>query len=195
MCAVYQLILKSDSEILKKLKERYGTEICEKYADTRLFPKSEAPALGAKRKIALLKWGFPVKGKSRTVFNARAESLSQRPMFKSCVNNRCIIPASSFFEWGEENGKKHKFVIRTNDDIMFFAAIFKGFKDKTGNKFFFYTIITTEPNEQIRNIHMRMPVILDKDGQEKWLDKNLDPSGILIPYEGKLSIDKADDDK
>lgn len=192
MCAVYKLMLKPSGEIIRKIKERYGEEIAMEYLDAQLFPKSTAPVLGPGRKIALLKWGFPVSGKSITVFNARAETLTQKPMFKNCIQNRCIVPATGFFEWGEADGKKQKFEIETDDEVMYFAAIFKKCYDSSGEKFFCYTIITTPPNDEMAKIHSRMPAILDADGQQKWLDPQTDPADILLPYSKGLTISRAE---
>ena len=192
MCAVYKLKLKPDGEIIRKIKERYGEEIAMDYLDAQLFPKSTAPVLGPSRKIALLRWGFPVSGKSRTVFNARAESLTQKPMFKSCIQNRCIVPATGFFEWGEAGGKKQKYEIETDDEVMYFAALFKKFYDSNGEKVFCYTIITTPPNDEMAKIHSRMPAILDAEGQQKWLDPQTDPADILLPYPKSLVISRAE---
>ncbi|CDZ24596.1 hypothetical protein CCDG5_1486 [[Clostridium] cellulosi] len=192
MCAVYKLKLKPDGEIIRKIKERYGEEIAMDYLDAQLFPKSTAPVLGPSRKIALLKWGFPVSGKSRIVFNARAESLTQKPMFKSCIQNRCIVPATGFFEWGEAGGKKQKYEIETDDEVMYFAALFKKFYDSNGEKVFCYTIITTPPNDEMAKIHSRMPAILDAEGQQKWLDPQTDPADILLPYPKSLVISRAE---
>ncbi|HEX2938613.1 MAG TPA: SOS response-associated peptidase [Ruminiclostridium sp.] len=192
MCAIYKLMLKNGGEIIEKIRERYGEETAEIYLDAQIFPKSEAPVFGDGRKIALLKWGFPIPGKSGTVFNARVETIMQKPMFKSCIGNRCIVPASCFFEWGEVDGRKHKFLIRTEDEMLYFAALFKAFRDKDGKKYFSYTIITTKPNKQMETIHSRMPVILDADAQKKWLDPKNPPDDILAPYDKHLFISSAE---
>jgi len=121
-----------------------------------------------------------------TAFNAKAETLDQSklfvPYFKS---SRCLIPADAFYEWQrmhtvmEVRGKlkeveaKQPMCIRMKDEKTFmFAGLFSVWKNDKGEEFPSYTIITTEPNKLMKDIHTRMPVILPEKQYELWLDRD-----------------------
>lgn len=192
MCTIYKLSLKTDDELMNKLRSRYGDETAEKYRDAEFFPKYEAPVIGPGDKVALLKWGFPLAGESDVIFNARAETLGEKAIFKSCMGNHCIVPASSFYEWGIVGEKKQKFKIRTGGGIFYFAGLWKEFLGEGGVKEYYFTIITTEPNAQVATLHSRMPVIIEKGREKEWLEDRSSESELLIPYAGKVRIDKAE---
>lgn len=191
MCAIYQLELDAADELLCKVRERYGDESAEKYRSAVLYPKSEAPVLGPGGKVALMRWGFPLSGKKSVVFNARAETLASRPLFRACVKNRCIVPASAFYEWGEESGEKRKFLI-SGDGMLHFAALYKTFTDEDGARKFSFTIVTTAPNGLLASIHSRMPAVVEPGRVGEWLDPSADPSRLLAPYGGSLTLAAAE---
>ena len=122
------------------------------------------------------------------IINARAETISQKPSFRDLLKgNRCLIPASGFFEWRRENTRKMPFYIRMRDSRPFaFAGLYDVWHDPAGNDVSTCTIITTRPNELVAPIHNRMPVILDWDNESRWLsDKSLsmaDLDKFLAPY-------------
>lgn len=192
MCAIYKLSLKTEDRLMEKLINRYGDEVVYKYCDAELYPKDEAPVVGPGDKVALMKWGFPLSKKNSVVFNARAETLGEKALFKGCEGNHCIVPASSFFEWGEVGEKKQKFKIRTCGGVFYFAGLWKKFTGKDGAKEYCFTIITTEPNRQVATIHSRMPAIIAKGREREWLDAKSFESGLLVPYEENVRIDKAE---
>ncbi len=104
MCAVYWLSLKEDDdedeELIEKLREKYSAQAAERFRSTDLYPKQEAPVIGAGHKVALLRWGLPMSGSGRVVFNARAEGLLSKPFYKGMAASRCAVPFTSFYEWG-----------------------------------------------------------------------------------------------
>lgn len=147
--------------------------------------------------VHAVKWGFPVK-KGRPIINARCETIQQKPMFKLPFStHRCLIPARGFFEWKEtENKKKVKYYISLKDnDFMYLAGIYWFFKNSSGVTFPCFTVITTEANEEIRELHDRMPVIIPDHYKNVWLygNNNIDElmqlMGPLKP--GILSIKAA----
>lgn len=113
--------------------------------------------------------------------NARLESLTEKPSFKSYLNNRCLILADGFFEWQwlDSKGKnKQQYEITLEDNKPFaFAGIYSAWMDKTGEVLNTYSIITTEANQLMAEIHntkKRMPLILTPTSEQLWLtDQNI----------------------
>jgi putative SOS response-associated peptidase YedK len=105
------------------------------------------------------------------IINARAETISQRPSFRHLLkSNRCLVPATGFFEWKKDGHRKTPFYIRMRDSRLFaFAGLYDIWHDPAGNNGATCTIITTGPNELVAPIHNRMPVILDRDDETRWL--------------------------
>lgn len=127
------------------------------------------------------------------LFNARAETIDEKPSFRSSFKKRrCIVPASYFYEWkkDEESGKKQPYKIKLiNNDIFYFAGLFEYWKSNNSDVLVSATIITTEPNSLMSKIHNRMPVILDENGINLWLDNhsiNDTLKKILIPCNSDL---------
>ena len=125
-------------------------------------------------------------------FNARAESLAEKPMFRDCLRSqRCLVPASGFFEWKQEVGRKIPFYFHVKDDPVFgFAGLYDVWRNPAGTTIQTYTIITTTPNELMAPIHNRMPVILRQDDEMRWLSRDVLPADevkrILSPYPAEL---------
>ena len=94
--------------------------------------------------------------------NARAETLSEKPMFRNLVKrNRCLVPANGFYEWKNLGDHKQPYYITVPDDPLFaFAGLYDTYTNDEGEEASTYTIITTEPNELMSTLHNRMPVIL-----------------------------------
>lgn len=132
--------------------------------------------------VELCQWGLlPFWAKdtalAKNTLNARIETLKEKPSFRGVVNNRCLVLAKSFYEWKwlDEKGKsKQKYEIgQQGQDIMCFAGLFSDWTDKaTGEMIRTFTIVTTEANELMAEIHntkKRMPVILTERTEKEWL--------------------------
>ncbi len=104
--------------------------------------------------------------------NARAETLEDKPTFRTAFKRkRCIIPASGFYEWKHEGKTKQPFYIHPKDGGLFaFAGLMEDWQGPNGEVMVSACIITTEPNELMAGIHNRMPVILPSDSWGLWLD-------------------------
>lgn len=98
--------------------------------------------------------------------NAKAETLKEKPYFRNAYKKqRCIIPASGFYEWKGSKGKKQAYAIYPlNDPCFGFAGLWEKHQNLET-----FTIITTKANALMRDIHQRMPVILDKNNYDTWL--------------------------
>jgi putative SOS response-associated peptidase YedK len=130
-------------------------------------------------KLVPMRWGLvpawwkkPLKELPST-FNARAESVAEKPMFRSAFKrNRCIIPASGFYEWKTIEGKKQRFYITAGDGApLAMAGLWETWKSpESGEMLLSCTIIVTAANAFIANIHARMPVLMIGKAREAWLD-------------------------
>lgn len=133
--------------------------------------------------------------------NARIETIDEKPSFKNSVNKRCLVIANGFYEWKwlDSKGKnKIKYEIGIgNDDLFTFAGLYSQWVNTiTGEVKDTYTIVTTQANElmaEIHNIKKRMPIILKKEDENKWLNHN-PINDFEFPYEVNLVANKLDSD-
>ena len=124
--------------------------------------------------------------------NARADSVAQKPTFKGPIRHRrCLVPINGFYEWQRTDEGKVPYWI-TPDDSNFFAlaGIYDEWHGPDG-VMIGTAIITTEPNDIMRPIHDRMPVILQQDDWRFWLDPDVtEPEALqplLVPYGGAMT--------
>ena len=129
------------------------------------------------------------------MINARAETAASKPAFRAAFRRRrCLIPADGFYEWQRaERGGKQPFYLRLRDGLPFaFAGLWEHWEGPQGEALDTCTILTTEPNELLRPIHDRMPVILDPRAWELWLDPGVhEPvrlQPLLRPYPAEQMI-------
>ena len=124
------------------------------------------------RTANLMRWGLiPHWAKDVSVsykmINARAETVTEKPVYKKLLDSRrCLIPADGFYEWRKApDGKKLPVRFALADESLFaFAGLWTSWADKdTGELIDSCTIITTTPNELVARVHNRMPVILPRD--------------------------------
>lgn len=143
------------------------------------------------REPVLLTWGLipswadDVKIGNRMI-NARADTVAAKPAFRAAFKRRrCLIPADGFYEWQKVDGGKQPFHIRLRSGEPFaFAGLWERW-NKGPEPIESCTIITTEANETMQDLHDRMPVILPKDAYDHWLDPQQDAVtliGLLQPY-------------
>jgi putative SOS response-associated peptidase YedK len=192
MCATYQLSFDDIAEIKKisdDITAKYGEDTASQCFSKDFYPKDEVPIIGPENKISLLRWGFPMKGSKSVVFNARAESLADKGMFKSSLDKRCLVPATSFYEWDKAK-KKYRISSETRR-LFYMAGIWKVFMNPAGDKEFCFTIITTSPNDQISRIHNRMPAIISPESIPVWFADTENALKLLKPFEEQLAICSA----
>jgi len=103
--------------------------------------------------------------------NARAEILAGKPVFASLLGrNRCIVPANGFYEWKKAGGRREPYFVHLENKALFaMAGLCDTWQDASGRAFATYTIITTESNGLVRPIHDRMPAILRREHEQRWL--------------------------
>lgn len=132
---------------------------------------------GKQRRMGHLRWGLiPHWAKDEKIgyklINARAESLAEKPSFKKPFQTqRCLIVADGFYEWKKAGSKKQPYRMTVKDEELFaFAGLWEKWISPSGEPVFSCTIITTEANSMMQDIHHRMPVILNRDDEAAWLD-------------------------
>ncbi len=151
---------------------------------------------GDARELLAMRWGLvpffwkkPLKELPAT-FNARAESLAERPMFREAFKRRrCIIPASGFFEWAGQTGDKqpHLFSAADGAPLLAFAGLWESWRDpETGDELLSCTIIVSGASAWMRPYHDRMPVLLDAADFEAWLDGSLGAEALRPAAENAL---------
>jgi len=138
------------------------------------------------RKLITCKWGFiPSWAKDSAIghkmINARAETLSSKPAFKSAYKKqRCLIVADGFYEWKKtEKGKVPYYIHLKSGKPFGFAGIYNRWTPNKGECIDTCSIITTCANELIESVHDRMPVIVPKDSMDRWLDADVTDESIL----------------
>lgn len=131
-----------------------------------------------------MSWGLiPGWAKDPTIgnklINARGETLLEKPSFvESARLFRCVIPANGFYEW-RKTDKQPMYIYLRNTELFFFAGIYSVWKDPSQNTTDTCSIITIEPNEFIKPIHNRMPLVLMDDHIDIWLNLNNNANEVV----------------
>ena len=140
-----------------------------------------APVLRSMTWGLIPRWTKPGEKPKVAPINARAETLTEKPMFRSLIKSRrCVVPANGFYEWQRRAGGKQPFFIEPEEgQLMLFAGLYDEAKAANGDPLESYAIITTDANTRMSALHDRMPVILDPDDVADWLDPEQTESGPL----------------
>ena len=118
-------------------------------------------------------------------FNARSETITEKPSFRNAIKtNRCLVISKGFYEWQTIGKEKFPYFIYLKDSPVFtFAGIFDQWTNhETGEILKTFSIITTHANplmEKIHTIKKRMPVILNREDEQAWLDTTVTLSDSL----------------
>ena len=165
-----------------------------------LAPTQLAPVIrigeGGSREAALLRWGLvPFWAKDLSagtkMINARSEGIEAKPAFRAAVRQRrCLVPATGFYEWKGAAGRKQPYAITLPDRPLFaFAGLWERWRPEGGDAVETFTIVTSEANSHVAEIHDRMPVIIPPDAEERWL--SADPAAalaLLKPHDGPMKL-------
>jgi putative SOS response-associated peptidase YedK len=160
-------------------------------------------------KISLFFWGlipFWVKDDKQAgdirmkTFNAKSETLAEKPSFRNSLNRkRCLVLVNGFYEWHSEEKTKIPYYIGLRDQkAIALAGLYDQWTNReSGESVNTFTIITTRANpmmEEIHNLKKRMPVILDPDAEQLWLDLKTEPhiTGLFEPFpEGRMYAERV----
>lgn len=193
MCGRFVLI--SDLSVIAR---DFGISgLCVHFSSNRnVCPGLHIPAVvhrEHKNVLAAFLWGLiPCWAKDPSIgaklINARAETLAQKPSFRSAfAQRRCLIPADGFFEWKKEGNQKIPFCFGLKSGAPFyFAGLYEAWIAPDKKQVDSCTIITTAANSLVSPVHNRMPVIVPADRQQIWLSAGgedvLRLTDILKPY-------------
>ncbi len=147
-----------------------------------------------KRRIEPMKWGIHrhlFKGGQMTeedIINTRSENAFGRFWKRTVTRQRCLIPATGFYEWTPPaKGRIPYFIHPKHRDLYAFAGIWGIWKNEAGQEIKGYSIMTTEPNKEMKAIHNRMPLILHKEDEASWIKPSNDEpdklGNLLFPFE------------
>lgn len=182
MCGVFYV----DDDTMREI-EKIARKIDQRSAATGdVHPSQPALILRAdhgEMVSEVLKWGYEAFGKKTLTFNARSETVQERPMFRrDFEERRCLIPVGKFYEWKQAGKKqKEKYEFFTPDKILYLAGIYH--KDPAGDRF---TILTREAEGCMVGIHPRMPLILYEQELEKWLFSKEEAERLLACHYKEL---------
>jgi putative SOS response-associated peptidase YedK len=149
------------------------------------------------RQISTMRWGLvpswvkDTSGAARMI-NARSETAHTLPAFREAMKlRRCLIPADGFYEWQRRGSAKQPFCFEVCDGGLFaFAGLWERWRDPSGQWMKSCSILTTSPNSVTSPIHDRMPVILDPESYDLWLDPGMtdvvEVSNLLKPFDAGL---------
>lgn len=181
MCGRYQLEIKDKNE----LKTRFAIdgEIPDIKSNWNIAPSQHMPVVvsHSPNSLEIMQWGLvpfweEKKEKPHGLINVRDDTITVKPWAKKYLTEqRCLIPASGFYEWKRGQDVKIPYYIHLKNKEMFaFAGLYTEYKNPTtGNSINTYTIITTSPNELMSNIHNRMPVIIPREMESEWLNQDM----------------------
>ena len=129
------------------------------------------------RRFRLMRWGLlPAFVKDPktfpTLINARSEEVLNKPSFRHAVRRRrCLVPANGFYEWTGPKGKRRPFHIRLQPSrLIAFAGLYECWQDPQGGEIDTVTILTCAANRTVSGLHDRMPVVIEPDRYDDWLD-------------------------
>lgn len=149
------------------------------------------------RQISSMRWGLISHWSkdasiATSTINARSETAAGKPAFSYLLKfRRCLIPADGFYEWKRSGASKQPYCFEISDGELFaFAGLWDGWQDNSGQWIKTCTILTTMPNAVTATVHDRMPVILDRESYDLWLDPGMQNvaaiSELLKPCDARL---------
>lgn len=166
MCGRYYV----DDETVNEI-EKIVRQASEKMAHKKgeIYPTNQVPIIrGDHDALALstMVWGFPKYTDKGVIINARSETVKTKRTFsKTIAESRCIVPAAGFYEWDSAKNKIR--FVRKDSNILYMAGIWKKYEDEDR-----FVILTTGANESMKDVHDRMPLILENSELESWIFDN-----------------------
>ena len=188
MCGRFTLTVDPDElQDAFGLSEPAPAQLTPRYNIAPTQPVAVVPNLEP-RKLDIFKWGLipswakdPKIGNS--LINARGETVAEKPAFRAAFKRRrCLIPADGFYEWKRTGKTKTPLYIQMKSGEPFaLAGLWETWQAPDGSSVNTCTIITTEPNALMKDIHDRMPVILPPSAYDTWLTPDELPAEKALP--------------
>ena len=174
----------------KRVEDRWFDDLAAFGHSYNIAPTEPAPVMrlvDGRPTVALLRWGLiPYWAKDAAMgnrlINARADTLTEKPAFREAYRwRRCLVPASGFYEWQRVPGGKQPWYVTSADRTMLaFAGLWERWRPAGAEPVLSFTIITTDATGLLKEIHERMPAILEPEDFDAWL-KDEDPRNLLRP--------------
>ena len=162
MCARYYL----DRDIYSAIGMAAGPIAPKEQYAGDVRPSERPPVIIGKEKPAIsreIAWGYPGFGGKGLLINARSESIEEKSLFRNGIlHNRCLLPASGFYEWDGDKNKVRFFL--PGRKPLFLAGCFDVFQGERR-----FVIITTAAKEPVIRVHGRMPLLVSTDDVDDWL--------------------------
>jgi putative SOS response-associated peptidase YedK len=199
MCGRYRLTAKE-----RYLRDHFGLDEDPTWeprwniAPTQQVPTIRQHPAQPTRIFSLMRWGLiPYWAKDQSfglrTINAMAETAAEKPAFRDAFRrHRCLIPADAFYEWkriGPKEKQPYNFGLAAGS-VFAFAGLWDRWRDPDKNVIEGCTILTTQPNSLVADVHNRMPAILSPDDYERWLDPGItdviEVAECLRPFDARL---------
>jgi putative SOS response-associated peptidase YedK len=168
MCGRYTLYSEKEDHEVKRIVAAVNQRFDEQIKRGDILPSDLAPVIFRHRRdigqnsLTLMNWGYHNPLKKGLIINARSETILEKTLFhEDFKKRRCLIPAAGFYEWDAE---KKQYLFQT-DQLLYLAGIYTS--SMGSNKF---VILTKPPNEAVKAVHNRMPVLIPPAQREEWLD-------------------------
>lgn len=190
MCGRYSFAVEDEL-----IRERFGVTVRSAVWKARYncAPTQDLPVISSDDPggLTLYRWGLipswandPAIG--NRMINARAETITEKPSFRNAFRSRrCLVPADSFYEWKRDGNEKipHRILMKDRSPFAM-AGIWDQWISRDGEIIHSFSILTTTPNDLMKEIHDRMPVILSRQDENLWLGKTSEDEllGLLKPF-------------
>ena len=134
-----------------------------------IHPSEVAPVLAAEGQNICCRWqrwGFPGFSRTQLIFNARSESALEKRTFRESVEHRrIVVPATCFYEWNKN--KEKNIFYRQGQPVLYMAGLYNRYQDEDR-----FVILTTEANDSMKPVHDRMPLVLEREEIQRWLNED-----------------------
>ncbi|NJL64972.1 MAG: SOS response-associated peptidase [Methylacidiphilales bacterium] len=192
MCGRYTLSQPADA-IAKYFKIQDISSLKPQYTRYNIAPTQTVLAVSQnqetnQRSLQQFRWGLiPSWAKDASMgaklINARAETVAEKPSFRAAFKRRrCLVVADGFYEWQRIEGKKQPYYFQLQDKQPFaFAGLWEQWQPPEGEEIDSCAILTTNANELMEPIHARIPVILQPEDYDLWLDVQVQDPEMLKP--------------
>lgn len=188
MCGAYLGLSPGEQEELLKIIRSVGrdkalTILAPEVREQRsVYPTEKVPVLispdGGDIAIRSMMWGYPgyadrehPNAKPRPLINAKAETAITLPTWRdSLLTRRCAVPTAGFYEWqhGTDKARTQYLFGVPGETVVFLAGIYRLFTETDGARILRFSVLTTEANSSMRDVHNRMPVVLRQDELAGW---------------------------
>ncbi len=178
-----------------KIRWQLQNDLFDFHARYNIAPTQEHPVIvarGGALQARPMRWGLvpywtQSAASASKMINLRAETTAEKPAFGNLLSSkRCLVPADGFYEWRKLGKERLPMLIQIkNRELFGFAGLWDVWRKPDGALLESFTILTCPPNDLLRGIHDRMPVMIQQKDEPRWLDpaagfRHVAP--LLAPY-------------